>query len=59
MITLSTRLPPAIIDEIEDYIEKGVYGSRSDFLKDAVRFRLFYLKRGDGSIHGLKGFQNY
>ena len=44
METISTRIPPALAEEIEDLIEKGYYGSKSDFLKDAIRFRLWYLR---------------
>ena len=43
--TISTRIPPALAEEIEDLIEKGYYGSKSDFLKDAIRFRLWHLNQ--------------
>lgn len=37
-------LTEAMVKDIDYYIEKGVYSSRSDFMREAVRIRLYNIK---------------
>ncbi|NJF26119.1 ribbon-helix-helix domain-containing protein [Thermococcus sp. Bubb.Bath] len=37
---VSIRFPPALMREIDELVEKGEFSSRSEFIKEAVRFFL-------------------
>jgi Arc/MetJ-type ribon-helix-helix transcriptional regulator len=43
--TISLRLPKAVIDEIDKLVELGLFQSRSDFIREAIR--LYIMKYGD------------
>ena len=36
----TTKIPKFLMDEIDKLVKSGLYTSRSDFLKEAVRLRL-------------------
>jgi Arc/MetJ-type ribon-helix-helix transcriptional regulator len=43
--TISFRLPKAVIDEIDRLVELGLFQSRSDFIREAIR--LYIMKYND------------
>jgi len=44
-VKVSARLPSRVVQEIDRAVQKGVFSSRSDFLKEAVRHYLRELKK--------------
>ncbi|ASJ17055.1 CopG family transcriptional regulator [Thermococcus chitonophagus] len=44
-IKISVRLPPKIVEEIDRLVQNGVFSSRSDFIKEAVRHYLRELRK--------------
>jgi hypothetical protein len=43
--TLQIRLPKKILEQVDSFVKQGLYSSRSDFLKEAVRKHVFELKQ--------------
>lgn len=39
---VSIRFPPALMREIDELVERGEFSSRSEFIKEAVRFFLLH-----------------
>jgi len=53
MDTIQVRLAPALLDCIDALVKRGVYGSRSDAIREAVR-HLFWHQQV-GTVTSLRG----
>ena len=43
-VTISFRLPKNLIEEIDKVVEQGMFQSRSDFVREAIRFYIIKLR---------------
>jgi Arc/MetJ-type ribon-helix-helix transcriptional regulator len=43
-VTISFRLPKNLIEEIDKIVEEGLFQSRSDFVREAIRFYIIKLR---------------
>jgi len=43
-VTISFRLPKNLIEEIDKIVEQGLFQSRSDFVREAIRFYIIKLR---------------
>jgi Arc/MetJ-type ribon-helix-helix transcriptional regulator len=43
-VTISFRLPKNLIEEIDRVVEQGMFQSRSDFVREAIRFYIIKLR---------------
>jgi Arc/MetJ-type ribon-helix-helix transcriptional regulator len=43
-VTISFRLPKKLIEEIDRIVEQGMFQSRSDFVRQAIRYYLIKLQ---------------
>jgi Arc/MetJ-type ribon-helix-helix transcriptional regulator len=39
-VQLNVRLPPALIKEMDKWVDAGVYSNKADFIKEAIREKL-------------------
>lgn len=46
MELMQVRLPQGIIEQVDSMVKKGIYASKSDFIRDAIRRHILYSMAG-------------
>ena len=45
MKIVTVKMPPALVELIDEYVKKGRFSSRSDFIREAIRFYILHLQQ--------------
>ena len=45
MKIVTVKMPPALVEQIDEFVKRGRFSSRSDFIREAIRFYIMHLKQ--------------